>query len=266
MNKLALRGGNCGAIVNGKVRGGNNQCLRAVVVRAHCGQPQVTNQRSLITFAVGSAVENVAFKFLQDIKGDSIKQDVAICEEITEAVDMEGHADFVEKLPSGEFHGWEHKSVGSTSVAELVFKDAHYKPENAVQLVNYMISLEAETGTLQYTAYCYHNNKSKKDPFKIGASDQKNFEVVIKGSGEVIINEQPALFKIQDILEFRERAAELIEFKRLDDLPPEAWDNGFFSPCSNCWLENACEFYNHSRDKEKFFSDVDSYLDKAGRR
>lgn len=265
MTQLELRGGNSSVVLRGSVMGGQNQCLNAIVVRAWSGQPKTTDHRALTTFAVGTSVENVVFQWLKD-EGKNVKADVHMEEEITEHVKVTGHADAVEKFDSGSYLIYEFKTVSSINVAEKVFKERHYKPENLAQLVGYMITAEAEYGKLVYTATIYATNKTKGNEFKIAAGDQAIFDVQITPNGEIFVNNEPAPFCVEDVLRFRDVAARVIERQVIGSEPPTGWDGNFFSPCKDCWLQPYCEAFKEHGDTDLFFEQVNKHLDRVGRR
>jgi len=252
-------------LLGGRVMGGANQCLNAIVVRAWTGQPRVTERRALVTFAVGSAVEAVVLKWVQE-GGRDVKGDVPVQEEITDRVVMDGHVDFVERLEDGGFFAFEHKTVSSLGVAEKVFRDRHYKPDNLAQLVNYMATLEAERGQLIYTATVYATNKTRGSEFKIAAGDQAIFDVQITPTGEILVDNEPAPFHVNDVLRFRDVAARVIERQVIGSEPPTGWDGNFFSPCKDCWLQEHCEAFKEHGDTDLFFENVNKHLDRVGRR
>jgi hypothetical protein len=265
MTQLELRGGNCSVIKNGIVMGGANTCLNAIVVRAWASQPKVTEHRALVTFAVGTSVEAVVFQWLKDA-GKNVKSDVHMEEEITEHVKMSGHADSVEKLEDGSYLVYEFKTVSSTSVAKKVFKERHYKPDNLAQLVGYMVTAEAEQGKLVYTSTIYTTEKGRGEEFKVAAGDQAIFDVRITPTGEILVDNEPAPFCVEDVLRFRDVAARVIERQVIGSEPPTGWDGNFFSPCKDCWLQEHCEAFKEHGDTDLFFENVNKHLDRVGRR
>lgn len=253
---IQLRVGNSAVLINGQVIGDANGCPRANVVRAYAGQPIVKERRATVTFAVGTTLEGIAFRWLQEQYGDSIRADVEMSEEIIEDVSLTGHCDFLRRKEDLSFHVYEHKSVSSADVAKKVILDGNYKPNNLAQLCHYMLICEATEGTLLYTSATYTKG--------VMAGDQRAFAVKIHDNGVITVDGENAPFLVSDLLDWRLYMAETVKRKHLDS-PPKQWD-GIFSPCNGCWLKETCERYDANGEDKEFWDGVEAILNREGRR
>jgi hypothetical protein len=267
VKRQEIRIGNSAAMQHGIIKGDANGCPRVNLIRCFEGQPIVSDRRSLITFAVGTALENVVFSWLKAEYGDSIKADVAMEEQITDNVWVVGHADFVWKLPDGRYKIGEHKSCSSVGVVEKVFVERHYKPNNLAQLCHYLLVSEATEGELIYTSaiYCKRSETKAKCAYNVKAGDQAIFKVRIADNGAILVDESPAPFDVSDLLQWREYQAELIENRRLD-APPESWEATPWPVCQGCAFQEVCEKYDTCHDDVAFWGDVRELIAKAGKR
>ena len=252
---IQLRVGNSAVLINGQVVGDANGCPRANLVRAFAGQPIVKDRRATVTFAVGIALEGIAFKWLQEQYGENIRSDVEMSEEIIDGVTMTGHCDFLLKR-NDCFLPTEHKSISSADVAKKVLLDGKYKPNNLAQLCHYMLICEATEGTLLYTSATYTKG--------VMAGDQRAFAVKFHDTGAVTVDGENAPFLVTDLLDWRIYMAETVKRKHLDS-PPKQWD-GIFSPCNGCWLKETCESYDANGEDKEFWEGVEEILNREGRR
>lgn len=253
---LEIRPGNVSVLVNGQIRGESSGCPRAILIRAYWGQPKVVDRRSLLTFAVGSACEQVVYNEIKQRDGDTVKNDVLMYEPVTKRVGVVGHADLVWKREKG-FKIGELKSVQSTNSHSKYIVKGTPKITNIAQCVNYMVIAEAEEGELIYTSCLYAD--------KVKSGDQRVYDIRIHTNGVITYDQNTAPFTVGDVLAWREYIADCLENKRLDP-PPVSWEFSPFSVCSGCDYENVCEAYEDHRCFEQFESDVSDLLAERGRR
>lgn len=265
--RLELRVGNSAVLKNGIVKGDANGCPRANLIRALEGQPKVTDRRSLATFAVGTALETVAFSWIKEELGDSVKSDVAMEEEIIDGVWLVGHCDFLQKKEDGSFKVFEHKSCSSVNVVEKVFGGHHYKPQNLAQLAHYMVIAESVEGELIYTSAIYaKKSETKSNPgWSVKAGDQETFVVAIDDKGIILVNGEPAPFDVADLLHWRNYQAELLANRRLD-APPEDWEQVPWTACSGCVYKEVCEQYDEDKNDKQFWEGIRKLIEKIGKR
>jgi len=259
--KYEIRPGNAAVLVNGQVRGDAAGCPRAILIRDYFGQPKVSDFRSLVTFATGSACETVVFNKLREEYGDSIRNDVEMSEAVTDDTGVVGHADFVRKTDEG-FEIWEHKTCQSLNTFKKVFVKSEPKLVNIAQMLQYMITAECCEGRLLYTATLYGDAGKEH---KVKAGDQKCYTIRIHTDGTITADEQMLPFTVQHALDWRNYMAGILENGLIDD-PPTPWEIMPWSVCSGCDFENICEAYNEHREKDIFFGDVKKLIDLRGKR
>lgn len=234
-----LRGGNTGYInaAGESISESNSSCFRMILLRHHAVS-QPLDFRSTVTFAVGHSIENAYEDFY--LKGKhNYKKELFLIEEITPAIACKLAVDFFinDSIPV------ELKSVSSTSSYEKVFVKGAPKFENVIQLVNYLISLELTSGSLVYINTIYHTHKGTKNSYKAGAGEIKKFSIDISDEGMVQINSQDTAVHINAVLDFRDKAAHIIEDDIVEPLRPFS---DTFSPCNFCFFKKVCDRFDAS--------------------
>lgn len=237
MNKKEFRGGNSAIVVNGVVIATSNGCPRIILLRSEVGQPE-PDLRTKATFMLGEMSEKYVEYCWKKSGIADLQTDVEVREKISDNVDLVGHIDAIK-----EGMIYEEKSISSTSVYEKVFKKGVHKAENVIQLCQYLLAKEQTEGRLLYTNYIYHEGSKP--------GEQREFVVKIKKNGVILVNRCEQFFGVNNILEHREIAREVLENNKIWPKRPEPIEPPW-SPCNGCWAKEACDNWEQSQDDARF--------------
>ena len=199
--------GNSGQLVNGQIYDNSNQsCPRKIYARA-VGFEEPIEDSSLVTFAVGNAVESVFFQknptWIASYRSPTplapfdMFPDFNIRLEADAVLMKDGKIDKITEL----------KSISSSKMAKKVFAEGEYKLENLVQLASYMVYLDVEKGFLYYQSTIYHSFECAKTKYSIRAGDKKVFSVTINDHGYFMVDGNRTPVSVDSILRFGEYIA-----------------------------------------------------------
>lgn len=251
-NYFAL--GNAGILVKGFIPSSSNQaCPRRIYLRA-CGLQEPVDSRALVTFAVGSALEEVfsknnptwemSYRLPEMLKPFDMFPDFGVGLE----------ADAVKKDDTGKIVAiTELKSVSSTKIHKRVFAEGHYKLDNLIQLCSYLTYLGVERGFLMYTSVLYHSYTFNKEKITAKAGDKKVFAVTISEKGKFLVDKNETSVTVDSISRFGTYIACVLDgqvpFNQVLT-PIDPVENEKVS-CFYCPLREACEKADSWEDFER---------------
>lgn len=249
--KKQLRGGNSSIIKNGVLYGASSSnCLRMVLLRDKGVQSQ-PDERSKKVFAVGHLNEELFERdYLSGIPDVEKEKEIQVG--ISNNVDFCGHMDFA---TSGLLY--ELKSCTSDNTYKKVFVENKYKKENLIQLATYLIMTEIPEGYLCYTSYTDTIQYKALDKVEEAAiphlaeqsvRETRFIHVTFTDDGKVLAEGADTGIKVEDILEFQEKAINVLENDIVYPDRPEPFDSSDrFTACSSCPLNNVCSRWEEKR-------------------
>ena len=235
-----FRAASSGALTDaGKLIGGDVACPRNVLLRDHGIQephdPAAEwDVRAQITFGIGFANEEIFEKRLV-AKETMYVREKFICTDLSDQVEFAGSMDFY--LPEHD-DVYELKMVSSTRRFKETFVDGKVKDGHACQLLNYMIETEPRRGILRYTNCVYHKTANWKAEPTV-----KSFVFNILEDGTILKDKEPFHISVADILAHRDLVVHCLENQEVWYNRPA--DDGFFSPCTFCFWNKACEKWDN---------------------
>lgn len=266
MKKHTLRGGNTvGYIRNGVLYSDSDSgCLRRILLRDNGIENQtVLSNQTKNVFALGHLSEEF---FLADhMAGKSYEVEKAVFDPIYKGVVFEGHSDVVcNDLV------YELKSCTSKNTHLKVFRNGEPKTDNAVQLLNYMISLERTKGRLVYTSYTdvmeykeleLYSWEQVAELARQSARETRIFEFEIKDDGSIDIDGKPFNVTINELLAFRNTVGIVLDKQIVYLDRPSQIKESFFFACSGCPYRLVCESYEKTRcPTEEFLTNCKEML------
>jgi hypothetical protein len=244
-----IRGGNTGTydLETTRYITTANGCFRTILIREFADQAK-PDRRSKYTWAIGTLSESLVVDEFRTMFSN-VEADVEVQEMITENVGITGHIDAI-----CDDVTYELKSISSVNSYKKIIQKGEYKPENVLQLVNYMLIREKCDGVLLYTSMLY--------PGVTGAhpGDQRAFAIKIDNEGGIWVDDELFKFGVKHILGHRQKAAELVDAKKIYAHRPESMDPVFHC-CKGCNYAPACDTFEFTHSPQAFWEETQKLLD-----
>jgi hypothetical protein len=248
----AIRGGNSGVLLQGKIIGNSAQSCPIKAYLRSWGVEEKLDARALYTFSVGKAQEEVFAQLHPDFKMGVLPNTEAMA---VDGIPIRAEVDAV--APDGTF--FELKSVSSTKKLNPYFVAGEYSFDNLVQLAFYMAVFLQPKGVLKYTAAVYHDTTIAKVPYKFVPGYSREYVVNYNEQGRFYVDGKSTMITTDSIYRHIELIAWVFNsLPRVDEIPiPYSVDKpDEVVACRWCPFKEVCQ---HCRDNKCSLEELKEY-------